>query len=339
MSLSLRGFLRGRVGLGMLLTVLSAGCGDPAPVTAPTSPTPPTPTSSRTAISLAVTLAGDSPIVVGSTRQLVATVTYSTGETQAITDAVTWRSSNTEVATISETGVATAHGVGVADLSAALSEQVRGTLSADVRLPVSPQAALKVSGGVVFEGGLYVIEDFTAVKFDAGESTGDGLTYRFDFGDGTDNRGSSSQASHHYGGEWVPRNSPRPSLTVTDRYNRTSTASAGVFIVARGLCSPNFYWTTEDADPIYVRFRRIQECRHTSYGLEVIGDGYTASLRSDTSVQINASGVTYAGKFYLGRLPSVRDLPNVSSGALIDVIPDGGPYKGKTITLVLDDGF
>ena len=79
----------------------------------------------------------DPTIVIGGTRQFVATGKYSDGSTKTLTVSVTWASSNTSVATIvsggSTPGLASGGGVGTSTISATL-----GSISGTTTLTVQP---------------------------------------------------------------------------------------------------------------------------------------------------------------------------------------------------------
>ena len=74
--------------------------------------------------------------VVGATQQFTATATYSDASTADITNAVTWSSSLTSVATIQSTGLATAIGAGVSNITA-----TQGVKSASTTFTVTAAAA------------------------------------------------------------------------------------------------------------------------------------------------------------------------------------------------------
>ncbi|HLO25975.1 MAG TPA: Ig-like domain-containing protein, partial [Geobacteraceae bacterium] len=68
-------------------------------------------------VAIAVTPANPS-IALGTTQQFTATGTYGNSSSQNITAAVTWRSSNSAVATISTNGLATPIAVGTTRIKA-----------------------------------------------------------------------------------------------------------------------------------------------------------------------------------------------------------------------------
>lgn len=97
----------------------------------------------KTLASLSVSPGGVS-IQVGATRQFTASGTYSDGSNQDLTSTVTWSTSNSSVATISNAsgskGLATAVGSGTAVITAATD-----SLSATATLTVSSPAAVSIS--------------------------------------------------------------------------------------------------------------------------------------------------------------------------------------------------
>ena len=94
-------------------------------------------------VSIALILAGPS-IAMGTQQQLVATGTYTDTSTHDVTTTVTWSSSDTTVATISNAsgsnGLATSTGQGTATISAAL-----GAISGSTGLTVTPAALVSIA--------------------------------------------------------------------------------------------------------------------------------------------------------------------------------------------------
>ena len=89
--------------------------------------------SPPTLTSIAVTPANTS-ILAGTTQQFTATGTYSDGNTQNLSNRVTWTSLNTAVATINTNGLATGLSAGTATISATLGS-VSGNATLTVRAP------------------------------------------------------------------------------------------------------------------------------------------------------------------------------------------------------------
>lgn len=86
------------------------------------------------------------------TLQYVAMATYSNGSTADVSTAVTWRSSNTTVATISATGLATGHTIGSTNITALfqgiLSNQaILNVINPLVSITVAPASASIHAGG------------------------------------------------------------------------------------------------------------------------------------------------------------------------------------------------
>jgi hypothetical protein len=98
--------------------------------------------------------------------------------------------------------------------------------------PPSPAPRAALSIGLEGSGQAIGIAQYSAMLFDGGESTGDGLSYRLDFGDGTT---SSAPKTTHV--PVIPQtattfHSLTASLTVTDRLGRSDTV-AQTYHVAR----------------------------------------------------------------------------------------------------------
>ncbi|MDX2057728.1 MAG: TonB-dependent receptor plug domain-containing protein [Gemmatimonadales bacterium] len=113
-----------------LVALASCGGGSTGPNPQPPPPPPPAPTVSVAPPTLTLT--------VGETGQLNATVTGSSAS-------VTWSSSATGVATVSQTGLVTAAGVGTATITASLTGQsnIQGTATVTVN---APPVAIGVTG-------------------------------------------------------------------------------------------------------------------------------------------------------------------------------------------------
>jgi trimeric autotransporter adhesin len=118
-GIQVRRTLASLVAISVLLGI--AGCGSGG-----SSPTP------RTLASLAITPANLS-VVVGNTRQLTATGTYSDGTSSNLTSSVAWASSDSTVVTVSASGLATTVALGTAMISAA-----SGSINTHTNLTVSP---------------------------------------------------------------------------------------------------------------------------------------------------------------------------------------------------------
>jgi len=104
-------------------------------------------TPTKTLVSIAVTPANPS-IAVGATQQFKATGTYSDNSTNDLTASVTWSSSNTSAATISNSsginGIATSVGVGTTTITAS-SGNISGTATLTVTVPSAGANIMQVT--------------------------------------------------------------------------------------------------------------------------------------------------------------------------------------------------
>lgn len=100
--------------------------------------------SDATLTAITVTPA-NSLMAVNASQQFIATGTFSDNSTQIITNPVTWTSSDTNIATISNAGVVTAVAVGSATIKAT-SGSISGTTGLTVHLPTSAVVKLSTAG-------------------------------------------------------------------------------------------------------------------------------------------------------------------------------------------------
>lgn len=131
-----RGLLSSRALALLLVTTAVSACGDSPTVIRDAGTEPPK------AELESITVSATSRMITKSeTLALVATGRYDDGTTRALTDAVTWSSSTSTVATVNASGVVTAIDVGAAELTAAIGT-VRGAIV--VTVVASPLAALAI---------------------------------------------------------------------------------------------------------------------------------------------------------------------------------------------------
>jgi len=107
----------------------------------------PTAPAAATTSAVQVRASGDAsgPLDSGTTRQLTATATQSTGSTTDVTQQATWQSSAPSIATVSSTGLVTAVAEGQVEISATF-QSVRGALGLGVQaahcaVSISPATA------------------------------------------------------------------------------------------------------------------------------------------------------------------------------------------------------
>ena len=129
----------------------------------PASPTPPAPGPAPTVSSVIVSGA---PPTVGATAPFSATANLSNGTSQAVTSQATWNSSNTSVATVSNTGLVTGVGVGIADITATY-QGASGTAHASVvraAYAVSGVVTDGTSGGVLPNINVQIVDSASAAR-------------------------------------------------------------------------------------------------------------------------------------------------------------------------------
>jgi len=131
---------RRRLGALTAAVILSAGCNNSTPIAPSAVTTTPTTTSSATVLVLAVpaTLS----LGVGDSTQIKPLVTMRDGTTQIFTDAATWHSSNTAVATVTDSGIVSGVSAGQSTITVGASGAT-GTVAVTVTLlSVDPQTFL-----------------------------------------------------------------------------------------------------------------------------------------------------------------------------------------------------
>jgi len=130
----------------MVLVAILLAC-DKSP-TAPTTINQPPPTQPPPAntpkVLTGVTVSGPDSIPPDQTGQFTATARYSDGSNEDVTKSATWRTGQTTVLTISDTGLATAHVLGETFVTAAYS--ARSATKGDVI--VVPAGTFRVSGRI-----------------------------------------------------------------------------------------------------------------------------------------------------------------------------------------------
>ena len=202
---------------GVLL--LAVACRGPQSPAAPEPPPPPPPTPSTPVItSVGVSMADASPLLPGRSRQLTAVATDSQGTTRPLTEGLVWRSSNTVVATVSESGVLQAQSPGAVLVEAVATGGASGALGVEVGAPAAPIARLAVNANNALR---CAVAGATPVTFDASASEGYRLSYRWDFGDDRSETTTDARITRTLG-----RIQTRPAtLTVTDAFGRSSSSA------------------------------------------------------------------------------------------------------------------
>jgi hypothetical protein len=136
----------GKVFLFVFLTCALAGCNSststPTTPTTTPSPTPSTPTVTSVAVTSNVTAFTER----GATARFTATATLSNGASEDRTSSATWRSDNTNVASVATDGTVTAQGDGQATITATVGtvQGSRGVSVALVRRTPDPVAGQRI---------------------------------------------------------------------------------------------------------------------------------------------------------------------------------------------------
>ncbi len=231
---------------------------------------------------------------------MIATTIGANGAPVDVTSQVTWSSSNSLVATINAGGLLTALAPGGVDVNAATEKGATASVSVTIEAPPAPEAKLDARGMGTTERAIYSWSGISPIEFDASASTGDGLTYRFDFGDGRSYSGGP-RTSHTY-----EEFAGLASVTVTDRYGRSSTAltERPIQTLAPFIGFYN-WWETYSTPPLRLNVTSYQPAsqgkrwqgrviRHGADGGK--NEGATGSFNSDLSVDLRTdSGVTFTG--------------------------------------------
>jgi hypothetical protein len=197
-----------------------------------------------------------------------------------------------------------------------------------VSLPAAPHAVLKVGS----ESSALVI-DGAAVIFDASASTGDGLKYHLDFGDGQ----SSTQpvVFHRPATAW----SRRATLTVSDRANQTATSTVEYRIASldEPLFWANFTKTdAEDARRLYVRREgttftgkwRTSETGNFDLTARITGERTVEFVTADGETRLSGS-VEWRPSSFTGKALLV----------FLRLRIHGGPEDGATFDFIAADPY
>ncbi len=174
----------------------------------------------RTVVSVAVTGIPTDYFIPGDTARLTAKATYSDAAVVDCTTTAVWSSSNLAIASVATGGALAAMSPGQADIRASCDGTTGSGQVTVVVQPPPPQARLFTSYD---NSQVMALWRVTSVWFDASRSTGVGLTYLVEFGDGTNS--TETTAWHVPALDWLTM-SWGGRLTVTDRWGRVGTATA-----------------------------------------------------------------------------------------------------------------
>ena len=288
-------------------------------------------TRGRVVVSVAVAGIPSEPFYPGDTSRLTATATYSDGTKADCTSTGTWASSGSSVASVSAAGLLSAVAPGDAEVRASCDDATgigKVTVSA---LPPPPVARLFTSYDDRQVEAVWMV---APIWFDASRSTGVGLKYMIEFGDGQTS--SESIIAH------IPNVDPRRNnggrLTVTDRWGRLDSATAQYLIFGFGFYGPYESWLASSTGQLNLAQDR-SDPTHLSgrYLWFTPGGGYVdkyvnGTVGADRSVHlVSTDGTVELTGYY--NFPS-----RVLSDHRMILRVRGGAQDGQTIEYYLYDG-
>ena len=176
--------------------------------------------------------------------------------------------------------------------------------------------------------------------FDASRSTGDGLTYHLDFGDGT----STTQVAALHAGAMSTRRTAR--LTVTDRFGRTDVVARDYYLAIvdnSGCCSTSWVHplsaTFDAVTVLRLRLRQDGAALSGTYqGEDRVSRGVTGTLSRDRAVSLR----TADGSIELtgGLEWKDADRENFSqAGVKLRLTVRGGTLDGRAFDFSYNDPF
>ncbi len=294
-------------------------------------------TLGRTVVAVAVTGVPADPFLPLDTASLTATASYSTGEKANCTSTGTWVSSNADVATVAPGGVLAAVAAGATEIRVTCNGWFGMTIVRVAPLPPPPTSLLSTGYAA---GELQALWNVTPVWFDASRSTGVGLTYFIEFGDG-----QTSTATTVWHTPLLDWNNDGWSemgwggrLTVTDRWGRTSTAPAQYHLLRLQNFLMDAYISVQDAVGVSASMRLSQDPANPtrlsgnyfhwsgSYSRDISG-----TVNADRNIHLQSSD----GALELTGTVSIKGTFNTS--LLLRV--RGGPDDGKTVTFYPHDPY
>lgn len=318
--------------------VMAAACSGPTSPAAPTPLAPVSPTQlAPTLVSIGVSMPDVSQVLAGRSRQLIAVATDSTGNAREVSDNVTWRSSNTVVATVSATGVLQALTPGVVLIEAVASGGVTGTLGLEVGAPAPPVARLSIQIDNTLN---CAVAGATPVTFNATASEGYRLTYHWDFGD--DRTSTTSEPTVT---KTLARIQTGPAkLTVSDAFGRSASSAAipycSVDLRTDPDTYPRFYgshfrWqpSLDSFSVLFVNYQGLNEVsgvytrRDADRQYDRIDSKYNGTISASLTIDLRLDdGVRLVGRV-LAWPPSPYGAP------ALELTVRGGPDDGRRLLM------
>ncbi len=264
---------------------------------------------------------------VGATAALKATATYSDGSTKDCTSLAAWTSSDATIAKVVSGGLLTAVALGDAVIRASCSG-IAG--SANVRVaPIPPPPRARLSATYA-DGQIEALWRVIPVLFDATLSTGAGLTYRIEFGDGA--MTTSATASHVPAVAWR-QTTVTATLTVTDSRGRVDSTQTPYRVWSFGWESIGMWIGSPGPIVLYPRQDSADPTRLSAWSSTWNRD-FTGEVATDRSMRL----VSTDGAIELTGTFSFDGTHDGGRGYLRLHIR-GGPDDGRTLDFYFHDPY
>jgi Big-like domain-containing protein len=316
--------------VGVLLAGHLVGCASPTP-TVPAAVLPPsTPVTGLTIVGL------PESVSYGQTAQLQAMATLENGTQKRATD-VTWQSSNTHIVSVSADGLFRVTGFGDVNITAT-RQDLQSSRPVSVPLPPLPVARLDVM--IDRLNSAFAIEGVSNIRFDLSGSTGFGLRYTLDFGDGVMWSGTSEATTTHvYGVQPLGTMSVDYTVKamVTDALGRIETVSRTVQVDnlpwVLGVVYAYSGWSGRGSRYLHsLRFTEAYPRLTGVYEVDYANRGpFSGTIDADGGVHLSLNDGTIS---FEGQL--VRDGRRYGEDpTLLRVRVRGGPADGEVADLIL----
>jgi hypothetical protein len=298
-----------------LVAALLSACAGSSPTT-PTATTPGYPSVS------ALTIGAPTSLLIGESVQLTATATLLNGVQGRALEA-TWASSDNTVATVSPSGLLVGTGFGEVDVTVTFLNASKTTHVA-VK-PPPPVARLGIIIGT--RGSTVAISRVNEITFDMSASTGFGLRYNLNFGDGS-SPVSSSTSKHVYSS---PNHFSTYTVraTVTDALGRIHSVEKTVRVVSlvAVLRGGNGYWSSGRHSFRFVGFRVQRDGAQVSGAYWSPDSTFTGTISGDGDMHL----VLADGSITFEGLLVVKEGSWEHLDRRLSLTIRGGPDHGKTI--------
>jgi hypothetical protein len=314
----------------VLLAVILTACSSPTPTT-PTAPIPPLVTVTG------LTIGGvPTAFSYGQSIQLTAMVALPGGTQKETQDAV-WESSDKAVATVSSTGLLRVTGFGDADVTATFRSV---QASAHVTLPKPPAPSIRLVVKIDGHGSEYAINGVTDVSFDLSGSTGYGIRYDLDFGDGSNAATPTTTHTTHVYASTSYYQKQTVRATVTDVLGRTDTATQTLEVLSIVTGGAFDYWSAERSRSQSRSFRILAQDGRNVAGEywsipEFTTTSFTGTLTAGNDIHLVLKGgtVTIDGSMSLIHFAVSKAYPHILS------VVRGGPDDGLRLDFIVHSDY